>query len=114
MVFLVGSLYKHNNDVVLLYFLVLCFFFFFFSSRRRHTRCALVTGVQTCALPISMHTEIFVEHVHKRRSCNSSSPGFRQQGISKRRASLDKSMDLRGFRRAMQAIGRGPVGELTG
>src|SRR3546814_6315541 len=25
--------------------------FFFFSSRRRHTRCALVTGVQTCALP---------------------------------------------------------------
>src|SRR3546814_5007737 len=30
---------------------VVCFFFF--SSRRRHTRCALVTGVQTCALPIS-------------------------------------------------------------
>src|SRR3546814_1103076 len=28
-------------------------FFFFFSSRRRHTRCALVTGVQTCALPIT-------------------------------------------------------------
>src|SRR3546814_4502890 len=30
-----------------------CLIFFFFSSRRRHTRCALVTGVQTCALPIS-------------------------------------------------------------
>src|SRR3546814_3868685 len=28
--------------------------FVFFSSRRRHTRCALVTGVQTCALPISV------------------------------------------------------------
>src|SRR3546814_1872145 len=28
------------------------FVFFFFSIRRRHTRCALVTGVQTCALPI--------------------------------------------------------------
>src|SRR3546814_14118229 len=28
------------------------YFCFFFSSRRRHTRCALVTGVQTCALPI--------------------------------------------------------------
>src|SRR3546814_2822131 len=28
------------------------FIFFFFSGRRRHTRCALVTGVQTCALPI--------------------------------------------------------------
>src|SRR3546814_10117732 len=27
-------------------------FLFFFASRRRHTRCALVTGVQTCALPI--------------------------------------------------------------
>src|SRR3546814_19964921 len=27
-------------------------FYFFFSSRRRHTSCALVTGVQTCALPI--------------------------------------------------------------
>src|SRR3546814_1250640 len=26
--------------------------YFFFSSRIRHTRCALVTGVQTCALPI--------------------------------------------------------------
>src|SRR3546814_970875 len=33
------------------------FAFFFFSSRRRHTRCALVTGVQTCALPI------FVRHI---------------------------------------------------
>src|SRR3546814_6109249 len=32
-------------------FIWLCFFFFF-SSRRRHTICALVTGVQTCALPI--------------------------------------------------------------
>src|SRR3546814_7733314 len=31
----------------------MCYFdIFFFSSRRRHTRCALVTGVQTCALPI--------------------------------------------------------------
>src|SRR3546814_4065154 len=29
---------------------------FFFSSRRRHTRCALVTGVQTCALPILPNT----------------------------------------------------------
>src|SRR3546814_5759515 len=28
---------------------------FFFSSRRRHTRCALVTGVQTCALPILLN-----------------------------------------------------------
>src|SRR3546814_985052 len=32
--------------------LLCCLGLFFFSSRRRHTRCALVTGVQTCALPI--------------------------------------------------------------
>src|SRR3546814_2258150 len=31
---------------------------FFFSSRRRHTRCALVTGVQTCALPISVLSSV--------------------------------------------------------
>src|SRR3546814_10467582 len=32
---------------------MLLYVFFFVSSRRRHTSCALVTGVQTCALPIS-------------------------------------------------------------
>src|SRR3546814_14302531 len=38
-----------------MYFVISCdsWLFFLFSSRRRHTRCALVTGVQTCALPIS-------------------------------------------------------------
>src|SRR3546814_11448264 len=37
----------------MLFFLLFCFLLVFvFSSRRRHTRCALVTGVQTCALPI--------------------------------------------------------------
>src|SRR3546814_15354335 len=39
---------------------------FFFSSRRRHTRCALVTGVQTCALPICKR---------KRGSCGLPLPG---------------------------------------
>src|SRR3546814_8437218 len=34
-------------------FVFVCLLCFFFSSRRRHTRCALVTGVQTCSLPIS-------------------------------------------------------------
>src|SRR3546814_10837149 len=37
----------------------------FFSSRRRHTRCALVTGVQTCALPISLGVQA-VEHHRKK------------------------------------------------
>src|SRR3546814_9456925 len=35
-----------------------CMCSFFFSSRRRHTRCALVTGVQTCALPIYVPLEV--------------------------------------------------------
>src|SRR3546814_16153928 len=38
---------------------ILVLLIFFFSSRRRHTRCALVTGVQTCALPISAREEHF-------------------------------------------------------
>src|SRR3546814_1641008 len=38
----------------------MCGYLFFFSSRRRHTRCALVTGVQTCALPISLFQRIDV------------------------------------------------------
>src|SRR3546814_9032259 len=40
--------------------------YFFFSSRRRHTICALVTGVQTCALPISVGAQLaraVAEHV---------------------------------------------------
>src|SRR3546814_9989920 len=51
------------------------FYVFFFSSRRRHTRCALVTGVQTCALPILVGGEppdqrqgsvsVFVAHAQR-------------------------------------------------
>src|SRR3546814_2798868 len=37
-------------------------FVFFFSSRRRHTRCALVTGVQTCALPIWVLVAVLAFH----------------------------------------------------
>src|SRR3546814_16756124 len=48
---------------------MLCFVvFFFFSSRRRHTRCALVTGVQTCALPIyNIITPVFLSEIIKIR-----------------------------------------------
>src|SRR3546814_8131976 len=45
------TIYVRNTVLSALTYLDM-FFFFFFSSRRRHTRCALVTGVQTCALPI--------------------------------------------------------------
>src|SRR3546814_12572238 len=38
---------------------------FFFSSRRRHTRCALVTGVQTCALPILAPADADADAVHR-------------------------------------------------
>src|SRR3546814_10056785 len=41
------------SDILYIRYDVLIFVSFFFSSRRRHTRCSLVTGVQTCALPIS-------------------------------------------------------------
>src|SRR3546814_9144459 len=39
-------------------YLLVDFCFLFFSSKRRHTRCALVTGVQTCALPISVDATV--------------------------------------------------------
>src|SRR3546814_4979806 len=48
--------------IFLLFVFFSFFFFFFFSSRRRHTRCALVTGVQTCALPISSLGRIAQRH----------------------------------------------------
>src|SRR3546814_20606622 len=41
---------------------------FFFSSRRRHTRCALVTGVQTCALPISAERPLAAGRVSGREA----------------------------------------------
>src|SRR3546814_2471699 len=57
-------------------FMFLCLFFF--SSRRRHTRCALVTGVQTCARPISL------EHALCRRllqrAGNAERPSRREAG----------------------------------
>src|SRR3546814_6479130 len=42
----------------------------FFSSRRRHTRCALVTGVQTCALPISIVARELEVRVIETISCS--------------------------------------------
>src|SRR3546814_8329463 len=68
---------------------------FFFSSRRRHTRCALVTGVQTCALPIYVGRE--PERVE----------GDRVAGIA-----LDRSHELAGAlgigdRREMLGLGHG-------
>src|SRR3546814_5463137 len=57
----------------------MCFVFFFFTSRRRHTRCALVTGVQACALPIFLisndskeeankNTDVFIQQTERNAS----------------------------------------------
>src|SRR3546814_7411883 len=63
MIILFCSLFFYCDIYVIIFYIVIpvalfsltfiYVLFFFFSSRRRHTRCALVTGVQTCALPIS-------------------------------------------------------------
>src|SRR3546814_5063365 len=45
-------------DVLYVLMYELFCFCFFFASRRRHTRCALVTGVQTCALPIYVAADL--------------------------------------------------------
>src|SRR3546814_2650839 len=68
------SYYARYLIIRLFFSLVLVFFFF--SSRRRHTRCALVTGVQTCALPISPVDAGGVrgQTTTRRRSCRSNSP----------------------------------------
>src|SRR3546814_7116101 len=50
------------------------FYFFFFSSRRRHTRCALVTGVQTCALPILLWQLMCPSHMGPGRALEGAQP----------------------------------------
>src|SRR3546814_586579 len=61
--------------IICLLFIIFSLFFFFFSSRRRHTRCALVPGVQTFALPISSST-----------SCSCTRRGGRSRARSARAA----------------------------
>src|SRR3546814_8611477 len=45
----------------------ICVFIFFLSGRRRHTSCALVTGVQTCALPIFAAKDVKFAHARRVR-----------------------------------------------
>src|SRR3546814_2527410 len=75
----------------LIYFLSL----FFFSSRRRHTRCALVTGVQTCALPISTQRS----PPTKERPGHLRGPawGDQQNGLLELEAALDRPAARRGI-----------------
>src|SRR3546814_10017959 len=63
--------------------------FFFFSSRRRHTRCALVTGVQTCALPISDALEDATVGLGDRLG-----PDVRHTEVLERRSGEDAGLDV--------------------
>src|SRR3546814_3346578 len=63
------------------------FLLFFFSSRRRHTSCALVTGVQTCALPIY---QVFLEAA--RSSIATARSMSTPRGRRWRRANIRSSM----------------------
>src|SRR3546814_9960205 len=86
-------------------------FFFFFSSRRRHTRCALVTGVQTCALPICR------AHVPPRDART----GDAQRAAARRHdrelarhldawpAVVEGLVDLRGLGEHLRAVDRGQL-----
>src|SRR3546814_5785448 len=59
---------------------------FFFSSRRRHTSCALVTGVQTCALPIYMVSTIDVGDAKDLHPKNKKPVGERLAAVALNRA----------------------------
>src|SRR3546814_4435896 len=67
----------------------LLFCFFFFSSIRRHTRCALVTGVQTCALPISGMMQPLLE----------------ARGLNKRFGAVTASRDIEVAVTAQEVVG---------
>src|SRR3546814_10598011 len=71
--------------------------FFFFSSRRRHTRCALVTGVQTCALPICNPLSRCVLDQSNSTPCRPSSPchSIVPEKVSTRPLSSNRSFRLR-------------------
>src|SRR3546814_3753150 len=71
--------------------MVLTFCCFFFSSRRRHTICALVTGVQTCALPISVEHLAFIPFSHpatQKTPVSETSPTSATRGQNFRRGCL--------------------------
>src|SRR3546814_9339806 len=84
------SMYFLVSNCGLLMILLVCalvVMFFFFSRRRRHTRCALVTGVQTCALPILSHSD--------RPQCRPTGPKPSVHRIGRPRASTTRSEERR-------------------
>src|SRR3546814_11171787 len=81
--------------------------FFFFSSRRRHTRCALVTGVQTCALPTGT---VSVLRQGRQRAVEAVEPGLEAQAD---REIVELALEGLGVERAGAFVDRagGHVGE---
>ena len=79
---------------------------FFFSSRRRHTRCADVTGVQTCALPIfPLFITTFLASVQRELDVAANDLAVRQdESDSSRRKLVEQSRD---FKKATSEVGSG-------
>src|SRR3546814_4880765 len=81
------------------FFSYFVFFVFFFSSRRRHTRCALVTGVQTCALPICTG-----EPQHLVAVGDAAQPGFAGRQRDQRDAVQVQVQHLAGLEEVLLAV----------
>src|SRR3546814_12836989 len=97
---------------LIVYGLLCCLVLFFVSSRRLHTRCALVTGVQTCALPICLSSFGHPQFLHParpgrtdRRSAHRrhrrASPGLSPMKL------LDQPIDLIGIATIARAVREG-------
>src|SRR3546814_2746517 len=71
----ISSLVQYVFIIILRSLVVSLCYLFFFSSRSRHTRCALVTGVQTCALPICSRPR--TPGTSRRRAGNAHAHGVR-------------------------------------
>ena len=80
-----------------------CNVFFFFSSRRRHTRYISVTGVQTCALPISFYnifypTPIYMSALEQTEATSLIDTPAAKGGVDRKSVVQGKSVDLGGRR----------------
>src|SRR3546814_2625852 len=97
---------------------MLLFLVFFFSSRRRHTRCALVTGVQTCALPIwqqgvgAGQGGALVEHLVQLRAVDAERERAAEADVAQRRAPARRDGVQVGIERELRAAADRPEVDL--
>src|SRR3546814_1991162 len=83
---------------------ILCVIDFFFSSRRRHTRCALVTGVQTCALPISPEAPAEPEPVTADAETEDAEAKPKRRRGGRRKRSEEHTSELQSLMRISYAV----------